>query len=112
MIGLAYWSRDALCVSRDGRRQHLFNPSAFTLGVAALALVILRRLKSRTVRILRRRSALLSTLCGFPYGVCCTRLSGPVTMSSALAMVFIGWVYRVRWYCYYIDTASRSFFLA
>ncbi len=42
MIGLAYWSRDALCVERDGRRKHLFNPSAFALGVAAIAVVIFR----------------------------------------------------------------------
>ena len=42
MIGLAYWSRDVLCVTRNGRRKHLFNPSAFALGVAAIAVVMFK----------------------------------------------------------------------
>ncbi len=110
MIGIAYWSRDALCVFRDGRRKHLFNPSAFALGVAAIAVVMFK------VPEITHGENIAQTL-GWPaHAYLWLFLMGfivqgffrvtLITMSAALAMVLAGAVYThfVGTY-YYIDTA-------
>lgn len=110
MIGLAYWSRDQLCVERGGRRQHLFNPSAFALGLAALALVALQ------VPEITHGENIARTLGNPEYPYIWIFLMGfvvqaffrvtLVTMSAALAMVLAGFFYtQIVGTYYYIDTA-------
>lgn len=40
LVGLAFVGKHLLTWNRDGRRVHIFNPSAFALGVMSLALVV------------------------------------------------------------------------
>lgn len=110
MIGLAYWSRDVLCVQRDGRRQHLFNPSAFALGVAAIAVVAFK------VPEITYGESIARTLGNPEYPYLWIFLMGfivqaffkvtLVTMSAAIAMVLAGAFYsQIVGTYYYIDTA-------
>lgn len=44
LIGLVYLGKDLVCWKREGRRVHIFNPSAFGLGIASIILLATGRL--------------------------------------------------------------------
>jgi TPR repeat protein len=110
MILLAYWSRDVLCTVRDGRRSHLFNPSAFGLGIAAIAIVVLH------IPDVTHGQMIAQTLGNPEHPYILIFLMGFVvqaffkvtfvTMAAALTMVGLGYVYTVMFGTYqHIDTA-------
>ena len=110
MIALAYWSRDVLCTVREGRRAHIFNPSAFALGVAAIAILVLQ------VPDLTHGQMIAQTLGSPEYPYVWIFLMGFivqaffkvtfVTMSAAITMVLLGYVYTaVFGTYYYVDTS-------